>query len=192
MRPALFALSLAVIPVLGLGGAACGHSDESDPPAADLADVNFEEGASDEALEALLAKPVATGKSVPVTVPAAKQVFPKSPVPLFTWGEAKTATLPVRKRVSPSRFFVFEREAWAHGTPMNGSGYFLVFKSNSGNLARVFTGAKSYLPTADVWAKLVAAKDVTLTITAGVFEDNALVAGSGPFVSATVPFTVTP
>ena len=192
MRPAVFALSLVALPVLGFAGTACSHSDETETPAANLADVNFEEGASDEALEALLAKPVDAKKSVPVTVPAAKQVFAKSPVPLFTWEEAKTAALPMKKPGSPSRFFVFEREAWAHGTPMNGAGYFLVFKSSSGNLARVFTGTKSYLPTADVWAKLVPAKDVTLTITAGVFEDNALVAGSGPFVSATIPFTVTP
>lgn len=191
MRPALFALAVAALPVVGLAGAACSDSHATDTPAADLADVNYEEGASDEALEALLAKPVVAGKAVPVTVPTAKQVFPKSPVPVFAWEEAKTAALPL-KQTRPSPFFLFEREAWAHGTPMNGAGYFLVFTSSSGTIARVFTGAKSYLPTADVWAKIVAAKDVNLTVTAGVFEDNALVAGSGPYVSATVPFQVTP
>ena len=55
MRPAVFALSLVALPVLGFAGTACSHSDETETPAANLADVNFEEGASDEALEALLA-----------------------------------------------------------------------------------------------------------------------------------------
>jgi hypothetical protein len=85
-----------------------------------------------------------------------------------------------------------EREAAAHGTPFNGTGFYLVVTDAASRpLLRAFTDQTSYTPGAEQWAALASgAQPLTLNITWAEFEENRIPAGSGPFVGGVLPFTV--
>jgi hypothetical protein len=84
------------------------------------------------------------------------------------------------------------RSAHAHGDPFSGYGVLLTISSSSDpKLCRVFTGATSYSPSAEVWDKIVAAGEVTVALVGAAFENNRIPAGSGPYLGSTSTLTIT-
>jgi len=174
---------------------ACGHShdDEASGPT----DAVYEGTATDEGLKNLEGIETKTdaARAPLVTAPANNATVPSATAPTFTWKATPTAFAPLR---TPTRFagaspFGHERDAHAHGTPMNGRAYLLVFKANGANVLRVFTTNTTYQPTADKFGKLKDAKaPLTLTIATASFDQNNVVQGSGPFVGDAVTFTLSP
>lgn len=79
------------------------------------------------------------------------------------------------------------RVAYAHGTPYNGTAYFLLFRDADGApQLSVFTGQGTYAPDDPAWKTLAAAKQpLSLEITSAFFEDNAIPLDGGPFVGGT-------
>jgi hypothetical protein len=165
------------------------HEEEETPT--ELADVIYQGGANDEALELLIATaatPDATRAAV-LTWPADGESIPASPVKEFWWEEGSTARAPVeRLLLGPLR------AAFAHGAPVNGPAYFVVFSTSTNDkLVRVFTTELSFTPDAATWQKMVDANEpVQCVITNAVFDNNLLAADGGPFVGAPTTFSITP
>lgn len=86
------------------------------------------------------------------------------------------------------------RSAHAHGDPFNGYGTLLTVSSDSdAKVARVFTGATSWTPSASVWQSIVDAGDAfTVTLVGAEFEENRLPQGTGVYEGSTTTFTVAP
>jgi len=84
------------------------------------------------------------------------------------------------------------RVAFAHGTPFNGTGYFLEYHDASGRaVLRVFTAKQSYTPDAEAWQSLArASQPITLDITSAFFEDNDIPADGGPFIGGSFGLTI--
>jgi hypothetical protein len=186
-------------------GTGCGD-DETEQPALDptIADVVFAEGATDEALLALLAAAPKTdaAKAAALTAPADGAEVPGATAATFEWDVDATALREPAPFEKPSagharRFELLggPRAAWAHGAPVNGNAYFVVFSTASNEkLVRVFTKGTSYTPDGAVWSKLKGAgAAITVTITWAYFEDNRVVQdGGGPWAGTPTTFTVTP
>ncbi|WP_437332609.1 hypothetical protein [Sorangium sp. So ce394] len=219
--PALAALASAAMYVGACGhGDDHDHDDTSAVP--ELADVIFEGGATDEALVALLAADpkdepsqgtvfdapedgaAVSGDAAPAltfhvagaarwTAPGAAPALgfagarpgvPAAGAPAAgasPWAELGALLGPVRA-------------ARAHGTPINGRAYFLVFSTaEREGLLRVFTMKLSYTPDAAAWDKLRAAGGpITVSVLNAVFENNRIVQGGGPFTGEPVTFSVAP
>ncbi len=183
---------------------ACASNAEPQPETAapatigydDIVDVIYRPGATDEGVLTLLnARTVKLASSEPVvTVPAdASQLTTPA---TFTYLVGATALRALRPRAEHARalpaWLVLERSAFAHGAPMNGDAFFLVFStSHEPKLLRVFTQDKTYVPTDDEWQRLAAAgAPITLTLTRGIYEQGRLTSDGGPFVGKPVHFTV--
>jgi len=212
-RRMLVLLPLACAAIYG-----CEHEEE-EVLSAELSDVLFEGGATDEALVALDSAldqkdPVADATRSPVLdMPSAAQL-PKSPVPTFTWHSGMVTHLsPGRMDVLPdapaliqwpesksvvamglSEFFGPVKAAHAHGDPLVGPATFLVFSTaTNAKLVRVFTNQTSYTPAQSVWDKLVAANaEITLSLIGAEFDNNRIADGGGPFQGTKYVFTITP
>ncbi len=209
--------------VMGAGSACKGSGstggaggDEGDPA---LADVVFVDGASDEALGALLTATLVTPPATLVpnfTFPTNGAVVPVSPAPKFTFARgAKAAALDLE----PTRFanpFEVPRqavrkseieqaasslarallsgipEAHAHGTPTSGPAYFLLFTTpTNAKLLRVFTPLTEYTPDADALAKLKAAGEpIHAVITTADFDQNRVAPDGGPYQGTEIVFTL--
>lgn len=178
---------------------ACGSDEtQKETESTDLTDVIYESGATDEALVVLLsATPIEdAAMGAALTAPAGGAELPAT-TPTFTWsvGGAGAAMLPP---VAPRRhglaleLFGPERAAAAHGAPVNGKAYFLVFSTpGNGRLVRVFTTSLSYTPDAAAWSKMKAAgAPITASVLTGTFENNRLAEGGGPFAGPTTTFTI--
>lgn len=184
----------------GTGGA--GGASEQDV-------VVYEGEANDEALAALMA---VEGPMNPTTYavfdePKEGVVIPSSPAPTFKWhlhtpsgtdtdagtdsGTDAGAFL-LRPAALPQRQALFgpllelignERTAEAHGTPLTGLGYLLLFSSEKNNdLLRVFTSKTTYTPGPGAMEILQGAEGVIqVWILTGAFDNNALTADGGPF-----------
>lgn len=186
-----------------------------------LAEVVYEGGATDEALIALLS---VTPKSDPAhaavfSSPANGATLPADPAPKLSWhlGGATGRLAPpaepggARARASaPAGQSVLRRllsavpAAQAHGAPINGRAYYLVFSTaKSEGVLRVFTTRLDYTPDAAAWAKLRAAGGMTtqptqptqptqITVTAlnAVFENNRVAAGEASSEGEPVTFTI--
>jgi hypothetical protein len=193
-------------------GAACGTAPD---PA--LADVIYEGGASEQPLKALLA---VTPKDDPqrgaeIDNPPDKTLLPPSPIPTFQWHPrgataarepfelGPQALLPREPRersalgrlVGPLKELLGpEREARAEQapTPMDGTGYFLVFSTDmKPKVLRVFTTKTSYTPDAKAWDTLSSLQDwTTLSILTASFSDNQLSPTGGPWKGVDVQFCI--
>jgi hypothetical protein len=180
-----------------------GEGGEAENPA--FADVIYAGDTTDEALEQLIA---ATAKDdaakAPVfDSPADGAELPAATPAKFSW-HAGTAALPgapslrFAGRRAPSfssplaELFGPERAAHAHGDPLNGTAYWLVFSTPANaKLLRVFTAETSYTPDAAAWDKLVKASDtITVTIKSAIFDTNELAADGGPWAGTPVKVTV--
>ncbi len=80
--------------------------------------------------------------------------------------------------------------AYAHGTPLSGPGYFLVFStSKDPKLLRVFTTATEYTPNAAAWQKITSTGDlVHVVITNADFDQNRIAPSGGPYQGAEISF----
>jgi len=179
---------------------ACGHSDHGETNNPDLADVVYEGKATDEALQRLLSTSATEDLTGPpeFSVPSNNAVIPESTWPTFTWKLRSTATgrnPAKRPDIRRTQRFAWgaERTAHAHGTPVNGRAYYLLFANAAGEpVLRVFTTASSYAPSGDPWQKLVnAGGPITATLTTALYEDNNIVPNSGPNRGPSIAFTVT-
>jgi hypothetical protein len=208
----------SIVAVVAFGvslGFGCGDSgtdgEGGENPA--LADVVYEGGATDEALEALLDASIVTTAATPAnfTAPLNMAVVPASPAPTFTWTVATTAArAPSDRTTPPGRLFdaprsspegVVERSlarwlsnvpvAYAHGTPTSGPGFLVVFSTASNDkLVRVFTTNTSYTPSADALAKLTGAgTTIHAVITSAEFDQNRIAQDGGPWKGAEITFT---
>ena len=176
----------------------------------------FEGDANDEALAAIGAT---EGPANPTTFavfdsPAEGAVYPGDSRPKFTWHmnvpsgaggggggavllhpapPARLASLgPLLDLFGLFGLFGKERSAAAHGTPVNGLAYLLLFSSEKDTkLLRVFTTNTSYSPSPAAMDILRGIGTVQVWILTGVFDNNALTPDGGPFRGPWTSFEVT-
>jgi hypothetical protein len=173
----------------------------------------FEGDANDEALAAIMAK---DGAENPATYavfdsPAEGAVYPADSTPKFTWhmngqpgiggtggaggGAFLLAPAAPARRASLGPLldlFGAERSAAAHGNPVTGLGYLLLFSSDKdAKLLRVFTTNTSYSPSPAAMDILKGVGTVQVWILTGVFDNNALTPDGGPFRGPWTSFEVT-
>lgn len=160
--------------------------------------VVYEGGTNDEALDKLLAT---TAKSEPakrpeLVFPTRGAHVPAAPIPTFSWKASPTGFHVTPRRGGTKFASSFPigplREAKAHGTPVNGKAYLVVFAApGQPTLAQVFTTKTTYVPDEATWTVMKNVRgDITITVTVGTFDNNNLVQDGGPFVSDSVPFTL--
>lgn len=176
-----------------------------------LADVQYEGGATDEALEALLA---ATPKDEPARAPVFDfptdgAEIPGASAPIIKWhagGATASRSIerfleaPPSDRTTRGVMDVMlgvalsgVRPAYAHGTPLTGPGFLLTIEAGEERLARVFTKGTEYLPNDATWASMKgAAQPLTLRLLAAEFETNRIAPDGGPWQGADVTVTITP
>jgi hypothetical protein len=204
MNKLLRVLSLSITCSAAMYAGAC--SDEStdrEPESEDLSDVVYTEGAdNDEALETMLAaKPQDDPSRAAVfDNPQGGAELPASSIPTFLWHTGTVSELlivpPVRLAPAPAMLELLgpERAAHAHGPPINGKAYFLVFSTATNDeLLRVFTVDTAYTPSESAWAKLKNADEpITASILTAAFTNNSLPADGGTFLGTPITFTVAP
>jgi hypothetical protein len=184
-------LALTGAPGVILSG--CETPAQPPPPAntIDTAGVVYEGLATDEALVILLALEARSepAENAVVDYPADQMALPAATPATFAWhiGEMAGVWPSLESMLGP-------RAAYAHGAPVNGRGYFLVFSTpSSPKLLRVFTTDLTYTPDAAAWASLVGANlPISLTITNAIFEDNRVAQDGGPYVGSSVSFSISP
>lgn len=203
LKISLFAAALLVFSF----GAACSSTPTSTPASsvAGLEDVVYEGGASDEALDAMLALPAQSASSpAQFLQPAANAQLPAATPPSFTWSE--TVGRRAGRRVPAEHLARSLGPRWrsvalfgggpahAHGAALNGKAYLITFASADNPKAlRVFTSLTTYTPTAAAWQKLSGAKGpITAKLHSATFDNNTVVSDGGPFGGGTLVFTVTP
>lgn len=165
----------------------------------DIENVVYEGLATDEALVILLNLEHRSdpAQSAVVDTPAPQMSLPATSPAKFSWhiGEMARAKPPSLLEWAWRFGEILEpRPAHAHGAPVNGRGYFLVFSTpSSPKLLRVFTTELTYTPDATAWASLVSVGGpISLTITNAIFEDNRVAQDGGPFAGSAVTFSITP
>jgi len=222
MRRWLLPLVLGSSFFLGSWGAGCksgggtgGAGGDQGIPA--LADVVYEGGTTDEALQALLdAMPTSPPQLVAnFTAPTNGAVVPSSPAPQFTWAVGAKATFdsprhfidPMNvdtaprfaKSTSPGVVGVILSgllsgvpEAYAHGTPTSGPAYYVLFTtSKNDKLLRVFTPNLTYTPDATALAKLKGAGEaIHAIVTYAEFDQNRIAQDGGPYKGSEIVFTL--
>jgi hypothetical protein len=189
--------------------AAC---DGSETPE-EIADVVYEGGATDEALEALLEGTVKDdpAEAAVFTWPAdGEKLLKSNPVSFCVrigpaeGAGASVAPTDVRLGAASDTprwlgvlpatvafpVFALPQTALAHGTPINGRAYLFVFSTvDDPALLRVFTTSPDYIPDDAALAKLHAVTDkIEVEVTNAIFEENRIPADAGPFKG--VPITV--
>ncbi|MFS8065381.1 MAG: hypothetical protein ACMG6S_03310 [Byssovorax sp.] len=210
----LFLCGLASVGLYG--GASCssgkdtgGTSSASGTGGASADVVVYEGDANDEALEALEAVEGPANPSTYAVFDEPKEgvVLPSSPAPTFKWhlkmpSDADAGTdsgafllrpaLPERRALLGPLLELFgkERTAEAHGTPLTGLGYLLLFTSEKNNdLLRVFTSKTTYTPGPGAMEILQAVDGpIQAWILTGVFDNNVLTADGGPFRGPWISF----
>ena len=174
--------------------------------------VVYEGDANDEALAALMA---VEGPANPTTYavfdePKEGVVLPSSPAPTFKWhlkmaADADAGTdsgaflrrpaLPERRALLGPLLDLIgkERAAEAHGTPLTGLGYLILFTSEKNNdLLRVFTSKTTYTPGSGAMEILQGVEGpIQVWILTGVFDNNVLTADGGPFRGPWTSFELT-
>lgn len=166
--------------------------------------VIYEGGATDEALDALTAAQTKNdpAKALAFEEPTEGQVVDSDSPFTFIWAEAGASA-----SISPRDFLPKAREvdpmdralgvllkntpvAHAHGDPISGAAYYLVFSSASDkNIVEVFTTSTDYSPGPDQWAKLKGVEgSVSVRLTWAQFESNRVT--EGPWEGKAVSFTI--
>jgi hypothetical protein len=190
----------ASVPSCGEEGSNGAGSSQQAP---DIEGVIYGGGASDEALSAMLIlETKADGaQGVVVDAPAAGATLPKDVPPTISWhvGGASVRREVLQEKRSASVVdrlggWFGPREASAHGAPVNGRAYLLVFSTPSNpEVVRVFTTELEYTFDAASWTKIALENaPVTLAITNAIFEENRVAQDGGPFVGEPVTFSVGP
>jgi hypothetical protein len=186
---------------------ACSSADVGDAPAPapsappDVSGVSYGPGATDEGLVTLLdARPVDSALELPIVTTPADRATLDAPT-TFAFQPSATALRPRRPRAAARRvtrelaeLFTLEGTAYAHGAPMNGEAFLLVFAtSRDPHWLRVFLQGRSFAPSDAEWGRLAGAHEsLSLTVTRAVFEEGRLTADGGPFVGPPIRFTIAP
>jgi hypothetical protein len=179
-------------------GACSSEPDPSEPAASadpELEGVVYLGATNHEGLEVLLAAKPTRGDPPVIIAPEEGAVLESRTTFHFERGlsarrDARPGpphwrTFSLRELLGP------ERAAHAHGLPMNGAAFLLTFgTSEDPHLLRVFTDETSYEPSDEAWAALAGAREITLTLRMGLFEEGRLPSGAGPFESAALHFSV--
>lgn len=199
----MFALPLALLAVIGCsepstdGGTSSSGTGSWSGGADDLSDVIYEGGATDEALVVMLGRAtVGTEADGPgFSAPIEGATTPASPPLEFEWSAMVARRSPGGREESflerAFSFLLGEGEAFAHGAPISGRAYFVVFQTpDDPKLLRVFTTNLSYTPDAAAWEKLVSAGQFTARIGTAIFDENKIAEGGGPFVGKARSMTV--
>jgi hypothetical protein len=185
---------------------------ESETPA-EIADVLYEGGATDEALEALLEGVVKDdpAEAAIFTWPAdGEKLLKSNPVSFCVRigpaegagasvapGDVRLGAVSEPPRwlgllpaAAGATFFALPQTALAHGTPISGRAYFFVFSTMDDTaVLRVFSMSPDYLPDAEALMRLHAVTDkIKVEVTNAIFEENRIPADAGPFKG--VPITV--
>lgn len=194
-RPSRWILASILATSLVFSLPSCSDAPTSGPEGQTTLDtegVVFVDPATDEALLALLG---ATPKndasqSVVVDTPAEGVVLAKDTPPTVTWhvGTGMGATL------RALGLWLSPRSAWAHGAPLYGRAYLLVFSTPSNpKVLRIFTTNLDYAFDDATWSTLSGVQGlVTLTITNAIFDANRIAADGGPFVGEPRSFSMEP
>lgn len=194
---------------------ACGGSGGTgEGGAADISDVVYAGGATDEALEALVEATLVTDASqaATFTAPANGATVPSTPSPVFAWKVGAAPSNPAPPPAPTTSLFTPPTRSWsdraasslaalllgdvpaayAHGTPVSGAAYFVVFStSKDAKLLRVFTTETSYTPEAADLAKLTGAGEaIHAIVTHAEFEENRIATDGGPFKGTEITFTL--
>lgn len=161
---------------------------------ADIVDVIYEQGTNDEGVLTLLGAPVVGDPSAEPVVTAPLEHAALSTPETFTYHVGASARH-VRPRPSHHgwpAWLTLEHSAFAHGIPMNGDAFLLVFSTpGDSKVLRVFTQDRSYVPSTDEWQRLSGESGpFTLTITHAIFEQGRLTEDGGPFVGQALHFSV--
>lgn len=142
-----------------------------------------------------------------VTAPTEGQAVSEAAGFVFRWEAPTAAVVPWGPRGNRGRrafswrddlvrWSVLVPEAQAHCAPFTGRAYELRFRVGGAVVLRRQQSATNYTPGPDAWARLRAAagsNPVELVIATAVFNQNAITAGNGPFVTATPRrFTLAP
>jgi len=196
LRHAPFGIVLCLAMLIGCSS----EHDHATAPA----DATYEGSATDEALLALLDLPEKpTSAQLAFAEPVAGATVSVASAPTFKWLYVqKTASrwlAPPAPRPVPvlhelRRLMTLENVAHAHGAPVYGVAYLLTFEGpDKAQLARVFTTRTLYTPTGTAWDKLKTARGkVTVRLTAATFDNNAVIAGGGPFTGTPLEVEFTP
>jgi len=186
----------------------CGATPNEPAPAqaaravgyADIADVVYRQGATDEGLLTLLNAPErrdAAG-SPAITAPPDHAVLSQKTAFIYEVGPSARREPKRRSRLSTFGSEVvdaltWEREAFAHGAPMNGDAFFVSFEAaDRSHPLRVFTQDSFYAPTPPEWQTLVSAGGtLTLSVTHAIFDQGRLTEDGGPFVGEPLVVSVT-
>jgi hypothetical protein len=192
---------------------ACSNKDdaapepsESDGPV-DISDVVYVGGTTDEALLRMLDSKIKDDVTqyVSVEAPDLNEALAADTPATFEFhlaSEAKHLGTPRALPVQPPAWQRAAREvlkllgpprvAYAHGTPYNGTAYFLTISDADAKAQlRVFTNKASYTPDAAAWESLTnAAQPLTLEISSAFFDDNDVTADGGPFVGGSFDFRI--
>jgi len=205
-RGALYSLLLLLAACSSNSSAPAGQNDPDGQPDSD---VIYVDGMTDEALVRLLdvapkddARRAISIDSPDLTVPVPKD----SPV-TFRFHQASEATHAPGLRLAPAKtspavwqraarellqLLAPERIAYAHGTPYNGTAYYLVISDKGGKrVLQVFTPETSFTPETLDWKHLSeASQPLTLAITSADFDADSIPADGGPFVGGTFSFRI--
>jgi hypothetical protein len=189
----------------GGGGGNTGEGGGGTRPA-DFSDVVYDGGATDEALLALAAEPLSASPSeaAALIMPSPGAIVPASSTSTFQWavGSATAALTPrapttPRARSGPARSggAIFAswgpREALAHGTPISGRAYFVVFATKKGTpVLRLFTTLLEFTPDAPRWAQLAQAGSIVVSITNAIFDQNRVAPDGGPYRGPSVELSI--
>ncbi|HET7544941.1 MAG TPA: hypothetical protein VFK05_33980 [Polyangiaceae bacterium] len=179
------------------------------PDETQTSDVLYVDGITDEALDRLLdgtpkndSRRVISVDSPDLTAPV-----PKDSPATFSFHPASEATHAPGPRLAPAKtalakwqraahefmqLLAPERIAYAHGTPYNGTAYYLVFSDKDGkHVLQVFTPHTSFTPENTDWGHLRdAPQPLTLAITSADFDADSIPADGGPFVGGKFSFRI--
>jgi len=190
-------LAVLAAPACSSAGAGDAPPAPSGPP--DLRGVSYWPGATDEGLLTLLdAQPVDSALDVPIVTTPAERSTLSAPT-TFAFQPTAAAMRTRRPGVAARRpsfdlsdLFTLERTAHAHGAPMNGEAFLLVFStSREPHWLRVFLQGRTFAPSSAEWGRLAGAHEsLSLTVTRAVFEEGRLTTDGGPFVGAPFHFTI--
>lgn len=211
---------LVSLPLLSVASyvVGCEHEDEhATTPAPGLGDVVYAGAATDEALKDMLAVPAKSGdKRARIAAPVNGAKLSAAPTFSWTfatsssdagavgWFEPPWSRTPVKSATSGTNAATFasllaaafpgERSAYAHGDPVNGTAYFLVLSTaQNEKLLRVFTTATTYLTDAAAWDKVKKASAsgaIRAVVTTGLFDNDKVISGGGPFEGEAISFEV--
>ncbi len=194
----------------GAGGSGASHGEGGEHAEGGGDSVVYEGGTNDEALVELKALPPIDdpAQTASFTAPVEGAVLAAATPVAFSWTlpqqgayaspprllDATPSVGPAERAVTWAlgEVFAWVPEAHAHGEPLNGRGYQLVFAGSDGDVVlEVFTALTSYSPTQEAWGKLSSGPaPLEARLVSAAFENNRVAQDGGPFAGGAITFTI--